>query len=77
MIIGAIVEGLSTCVCRLISRGLNDANVRGATVLDSFFATMLVVLGKLTLYIYMIASKIRTQLILQHLTSLVDILIRR
>lgn len=45
MIIGAIIEGIATCVCRLISRGLNDANVRGATILDAFFATMMVVLG--------------------------------
>lgn len=45
MIIGGLIEGTATCLCRLMSRGLNDANVRGATVLDSFFATMLVVLG--------------------------------
>lgn len=45
MIVGALIEGIATCTCRLISRGLNDANVRGATALDAFFATMLVVLG--------------------------------
>lgn len=41
--VGTFVEGLSTCVCRLASRFLNDSNARFAAIADPFFATMMVV----------------------------------
>ncbi|XP_018333630.1 aquaporin-11-like isoform X2 [Agrilus planipennis] len=43
MITGAIIEGTATCLCRIVSRGLNDMNLPLATVLDALFATTLVV----------------------------------
>lgn len=43
MAIGAAIEGTATCLCRLISRYLNDAQVRGASIADAFFATSMVV----------------------------------
>lgn len=43
MIVGAVIEGVATCICRLISRTLSESNARFGTVLDAFFGTMMVV----------------------------------
>lgn len=46
MVIGAAIEGVSTCMCRIMSRVLADADSRFGTVLDAFFGTLMVVAGK-------------------------------
>ncbi|XP_018562473.1 aquaporin-11 [Anoplophora glabripennis] len=43
MVAGAIIEGVATCICRLISRTLSESNAKFGTVLDAFFGTMMVV----------------------------------
>lgn len=42
-IFGAFIEGVATCICRVMSRGLGDLNPRFSTIIDSFVATSLVV----------------------------------
>lgn len=48
MIVGAVIEGVATCICRLISRTLSESNAKFGSVLDAFFGTMMVVAGKAT-----------------------------
>ncbi|XP_037875962.1 aquaporin-12 isoform X1 [Bombyx mori] len=48
VIYGAIVEGIATCLCRLVSKSLGDLNPRFATAIDAFIGTSLVVAGVLT-----------------------------
>lgn len=48
MIAGALVEGLATCVIRIMSRSLCDTQIKYANVADAFFATALVVAGNST-----------------------------
>ncbi|XP_037875971.1 aquaporin-11 isoform X2 [Bombyx mori] len=43
VIYGAIVEGIATCLCRLVSKSLGDLNPRFATAIDAFIGTSLVV----------------------------------
>lgn len=40
---GAIIEGVATCICRVVSRILSDLNPRFSTIIDSFVGTSLVV----------------------------------
>lgn len=47
MVVGALVEGLATCVIRIMSRSLCDTRIKYGNVADAFFATALVVAGKL------------------------------
>lgn len=46
MLTGALIEAVATCLCRLISRTLVESNAKFGNILDSFFATMMVVAGK-------------------------------
>jgi len=46
VIVGAVIEGVATALCRLASRTLSDLQPRATTVIDSFIGTSLVVLGK-------------------------------
>ncbi|XP_028042407.1 aquaporin-11 isoform X2 [Bombyx mandarina] len=43
VIYGAIIEGIATCLCRLVSKSLGDLNPRFATAIDAFIGTSLVV----------------------------------
>ncbi|KAJ8949772.1 hypothetical protein NQ318_019001 [Aromia moschata] len=43
MIAGAIIEGVATCICRLTSRILSETDTKFGSILDAFFATMMVV----------------------------------
>lgn len=45
-IIGALVECVATCMCRVVSRVLGDLNPRFSTVIDAFVGTSLVVAGR-------------------------------
>lgn len=45
MIVGAVIEAIGTCLCRLTSRALSETNAKFASILDAFFATMMVVAG--------------------------------
>lgn len=49
MITGALIEGVATSLCRLISRALGETNAKFGHILDAFFGTMMVVAGKLTI----------------------------
>lgn len=51
MMLGAAIECVATCLCRLMSRVLNDAGVKGAQVMDAFFATAMVVAGNRFIFI--------------------------
>lgn len=46
MVIGAVIEGVSTCMCRIMSRMLAETDSRFGTVLDAFFGTLMVVAGR-------------------------------
>lgn len=46
-IVGAIIEGIATCLCRLASKTLAEKGPKYANILDSFIGTSLVVAGKL------------------------------
>lgn len=46
MLTGAIIEAVGTAMCRITSRTLSEANAKFIGVLDAFFATMMVVIGK-------------------------------
>lgn len=43
VIFGAFVEGIATCIYRVVSRGLSEVNSRFSTILDSFIGTTLVI----------------------------------
>ncbi|KAJ8982861.1 hypothetical protein NQ317_002268 [Molorchus minor] len=43
MILGAVIEGVATCLCRLTSRVLSETDAKYGGVFDAFFATALVV----------------------------------
>lgn len=43
VIYGAVVEGIATCLCRLVSKALGDLNPRFSTAIDAFIGTSLVV----------------------------------
>lgn len=47
MVIGAIIEAVSTCMCRIMSRMLAETDSRFGTILDAFFGTLMVVAGEL------------------------------
>lgn len=46
MVIGATIEAVSTCMCRIMSRMLAETDSRFGTVLDAFFGTLMVVAGE-------------------------------
>ena len=46
MLYGAIIEGVATCMCRVVSMVLSDVEPQYGTAIDSFIATSLVVAGK-------------------------------
>ncbi|EFN85024.1 Aquaporin-12A [Harpegnathos saltator] len=46
VLIGALIECVATCICRVVSRVLGDLNPRFSTVIDSFVGTSLVVAGR-------------------------------
>lgn len=50
------MEGVATCICRVISRMLGDLNPRLSTAIDAFVGTSLVVAGKLILSLLIILS---------------------
>ncbi|KAI7815347.1 Aquaporin 12L [Rhyzopertha dominica] len=43
MAIGAVIEAVSTCVCRIISKTLAEVDARFGNVIDAFFGTLMVV----------------------------------
>ncbi|XP_043281314.1 aquaporin-11 [Venturia canescens] len=43
VIVGAFIECIATCICRVVSRGLSELNPRFSSILDSFVGTTLVV----------------------------------
>ncbi|KAJ8946352.1 hypothetical protein NQ314_008909 [Rhamnusium bicolor] len=43
MILGAIIEAVATCLCRLTSRVLSESDSKFGNILDAFFGTMMVV----------------------------------
>jgi hypothetical protein len=43
---GALIEGIATLLCRLVSKTLSEKSPKHATILDSFVGTSLVVAGK-------------------------------
>lgn len=45
-IMGAIIEGIATCLCRLASRAIAEVGPKYAAALDSFIGTSLVLAGK-------------------------------
>lgn len=47
MVIGAIIECVSTCICRLMSKTLAQTDARFGSVIDAFFGTLMVVAGKI------------------------------
>ncbi|KAG5871906.1 hypothetical protein JTB14_017958 [Gonioctena quinquepunctata] len=42
-ITGALIEGIATCLCRLVSRILGDSNIKFGSSIDAFFSTLMVV----------------------------------
>lgn len=44
--LGALIEGLATFACRIVSRTLSEIGPRHANLIDSFVGTSLVVAGK-------------------------------
>jgi hypothetical protein len=45
--VGAVIEGVATLLCRLASKTLADKNPKYANIFDSFIGTSLVVAGNL------------------------------
>ncbi|XP_015114997.1 aquaporin-11 [Diachasma alloeum] len=45
VIIGAFIECIATCICRVVSRGLGELNPRFSNIIDSFVGTTLVVVA--------------------------------
>lgn len=45
-ILGAIIEGIATCLCRLASRAIAEVGPKYAAAMDSFIGTSLVLAGK-------------------------------
>jgi hypothetical protein len=45
--VGAVIEGFATLLCRLASKTLADKNPKYANIFDSFIGTSLVVAGNL------------------------------
>ncbi|KAG8235632.1 hypothetical protein J437_LFUL015665 [Ladona fulva] len=45
MMMGALIEGVAVCICRICSRALGDLEVKYSTVIDAFIGTSLVVLA--------------------------------
>lgn len=45
VLVGAFIEGVATCACRVISKILGETNTRVSNILDAFFGTSLVVAG--------------------------------
>lgn len=43
---GAVIEGIATLACRVVSRTLAEIGPRHASVIDSFVGTSLVVAGE-------------------------------
>ncbi|KAK9702154.1 hypothetical protein QE152_g30130 [Popillia japonica] len=43
VLVGAFIEGVATCACRVISKILGETNTRVSNILDAFFGTSLVV----------------------------------
>lgn len=46
VIIGAFIECVATCICRVVSRVLGELNPRCSNLIDSFVGTSLVVAGE-------------------------------
>lgn len=45
--LGFLIECVLTCACRIVSRALGELEPKFASAIDSFFATSMVILGKL------------------------------
>lgn len=43
---GAVIEGIATLACRIVSRALGEIGPRHANLIDSFVGTSLVVAGR-------------------------------
>ncbi|XP_022916869.1 aquaporin-11 [Onthophagus taurus] len=43
VILGSIIEGIATCICRIFSRILGETNSRMGNILDAFIGTLMVV----------------------------------
>lgn len=52
MTVGAIIECISTCICRIMSRAIAETDARFGTVIDAFFGTLMVVAGKAVHHFY-------------------------
>lgn len=50
MVIGAVIEGISTCMCRIMSRTLAETDARFGNILDAFFCTLMVVAGEFSIF---------------------------
>lgn len=46
-LIGAVIEGVATLLCRLASKALSENNPKHASIIDSFIGTSLVVAGNI------------------------------
>lgn len=46
VVFGFLIEAVLTCACRLFSRTLGELEPKFASVIDSFFATSMVILGE-------------------------------
>ena len=46
-LIGAVIEGVATLLCRLASKALSENNPKHASTIDSFIGTSLVVAGNI------------------------------